>query len=384
MRNAEIDRALDEACAAGRVAGAVAMAVRGEEVIYDGAFGRRSVDDAAPMTRDTVFWIASMTKAITGVAAMQMVEQGRLALDAPIGRVLPRLAEPKVLDGFDAAGKPRLRPAKRAITLRQLLTHTSGFCYNTWNADLARYMQATGLQPLGSGLKSSLDAPLMFDPGTRWEYGIGIDWAGQAVEAVSGLDLDAYCRQHIFAPLGMADTGFLPGASQRARLAATHQRQADGGLKPTDLPMAEKPEFFMGGGGMYSTAADYMRFLRMLLAGGGRLLRPETVKLMAQNHIGELNVEWLRTTLPDRSLDANFYPDQPQKWGLTFLINTRPTAEGRSAGSLAWAGLRNTFFWLDPARRVAGVILMQVLPFIDPACMDLFRAFERGVYRAIR
>jgi methyl acetate hydrolase len=386
-RIAEIDRALEQASTPKQVAGVVAAAVAGDKLVYEGAFGRRGLPDGAAMTQDTVFWIASMTKAITGAAAMQLVEQGKLSLDAPIGTLLPRLAAPKVFDGFDASGKPKLRAAKRPITLKHLLTHTAGYCYNTWNADLARYMQATGLQALGSGLKSSLDAPLMFEPGERWEYGIGIDWAGQAVEAASGLGLDAYCQRHIFAPLGMSDTGFVPGASQRARLATTHARQADGALTPTMLPMAEKPEFFAGGGGMYSTAADYMRFLRMLLGGGKldgtQLLKPETVALMAQNHIGELNVDWLRTTMPDRSLDANFYPDQPQKWGLTFLINTRRTAEGRSAGSLAWAGLRNTYFWLDPKLGIAGVILMQVLPFVDPACMALFRTFERSVYGAV-
>jgi CubicO group peptidase (beta-lactamase class C family) len=385
-RIAAIDQALEQGVKSGRVPGVVAMAVAEDKLIYDGAFGRRGLPDSAAMTSDTVFWIASMTKAITGVAAMQLVEQGKLSLDAPIGALLPRIAEPKVVDGFDAAGKPRLRPARRPITLKHLLTHTAGYCYNTWNADLARYMEVTGLQPLGSGRKASLEAPLMFDPGARWEYGIGIDWAGQAVEAASGLDLNAYVQRHICAPLGLRDTGYIPSAAPSGRLASTFQRQPDGSLKPTTLPMAEAPEFFMGGGGMYSTAPDYLRFLRMLLGGGAvdgvRLLKPETVALMAQNHIGELDVGWLRTTMPDRSLDANYYPDQPQKWGLTFLINTRRTAEGRSPGSLAWAGLRNTFFWLDPQARIAGVIMMQVLPFVDPACMALFRAFERGVYQA--
>lgn len=385
MAKQDIDRLLSGAADARQVAGVVAVATDDRGVTYQGAFGRRGLPEGAPMTLDTVFWIASMTKAITGVAAMQLVEQGKLSLDTPIGAVLPKLAAPKVLEGFDAAGQPKLRPAKRPITLRHLLTHTSGFCYNTWNADLARYMRVTGFPAPSSGLRASLEAPLLFDPGERWEYGIGIDWAGLAVEAASGKPLDVYFKEHIFAPLGMVDTGFVPGAAQLARKAAVHARQADGTLRPMEFSTPQSPEFYAGGGGLYCTAGDYLRFLRMLL-GGGRLdgaqvLQPETIATMARNHIGDTDVGWLRSTMPDRSLDANFFPEQPQKWGLTFLINTRRTEQGRSPGSLAWAGLGNTYFWLDLEKRLAGVILMQVLPFVDGPCLELFREFESAVYR---
>jgi methyl acetate hydrolase len=386
MANKQIDQVLEQASAAKQVAGVVALAATDRGPVYEGAFGKRALDRNEPMTMDTVFWIASMTKAVTGVAAMQMVEQGKLALDAPIGKLLPQLAEPKVLEGFDG-DKPRLRPAKRPITLKHLLTHSAGFCYDIWNADLGKHMQAAGIPGIITCQNAALAMPLMFDPGERWDYGINIDWAGKAVEAVSGQDLSQYMQQHIFAPLGMRDTGFVIGPEQRERLAGMHARGPDGAIAAIPFELPQQPEFFMGGGGLYSTAADYMAFLRMILGrgtlNGAQVLKADTVATMAQNHLGELTVGWLRTTAPDLSNDANFFPDQPQKWGLSFLINTQKTAEGRSPGSLAWAGLGNTYFWVDPRVGVAGVILMQMLPFADGKCLELFRAFERGVYQAV-
>ena len=184
------------------------------------------------MTPDTVFRIASMTKAVTGVAAMQCVERGRLSLDQPAGEIMPELAEPQVLEGFDADGKPRLRPARRKITLRMLLTHTAGFVYPVWNANFNRYCETTGFPTIMSGKLAALNAPLAFEPGERWEYGINIDWAGRMVEAVSGQDLDAYMRENIFAPLGMRDTGFVPTQEQLARSVQAHARKPDGSLEP--------------------------------------------------------------------------------------------------------------------------------------------------------
>jgi CubicO group peptidase (beta-lactamase class C family) len=280
-----------------------------------------------------------------------------------------------------------LRPARNAITLRHLLTHTAGYCYNTWNGDMRSYMERTGLPAVRTGRIAALQAPLVSDPGTRWEYGINIDFVGRAVEAVSGLRLDAYLREHLFEPLGMSDTGYRIGASQRARLVGMHARGADGSLSPVPFETEQNPEFHMGGGGLYSTAGDYIRFTRMILnkgnGGGNQVLRPETVKMMGQNHIGELNVTKMVSAMPSASNDGDFYPGIDKKWGLSFLINTAKTPEGRSAGSLAWAGLANCYFWIDPARDVTGVILMQVFPFVDGQCMDAFAAFERGVYAAL-
>ncbi len=385
MAGDDIDRLLNDAASSGRVPGVVALAADRNGTFYQGAFGKRSLADGTPMALDTVFWIASMTKAVTGVAAMQCVERGKLALDQPAGEIVPQLAEPQVLEGFDADGKPRLRPARRRITLRLLLTHTAGLVYDIWNAKLNRYVQTTGFLPARSGTLASLTAPLAFEPGERWEYGINIDWVGRMVEAVTGQDLDAYMREHIFAPLGMQDTGFMPSAEQTARTAQTHARKPDGSLEPIPSATPAKREFFGGGGALFSTGPDYLTFLRMLLNGGtldgARILRPETLALMAQNHIGDLNVQMLKTESPTVSNDAEFFPGMAKKWGLTWLINTEDVPGRRSAGSLAWAGLFNTYYWLDPRKQVTGVLLTQVLPFADPTVLRLLDDFETAVYR---
>jgi methyl acetate hydrolase len=385
MAGEDIDRLLNDAARSGRVPGVVALAADRGGICYQGAFGSRSPSDRAAMTLDTVFRIASMTKAVTGVAAMQCVERGQLSLDQPAGEIMPDLADPQVLDGFDADGKPRLRPARRKITLRQLLTHTAGFVYHVWNADLNRYVEATGVPTVMSGKLAALNMPLAFEPGERWEYGINIDWAGRMVETVSGLDLDAYMREHIFAPLGMHDTGFMPNAEQTARTVQAHARNPDGSLEPIPSQPPTKPEFFAGGGGLCSTGPDYLAFLRALLNGGvldgTRILKPETTALMGQNHIGELNVQPLKSQSPPVSNDAEFFPGMTKKWGLSWLINTEDVAGGRSAGSLAWAGLFNTYYWLDPRKQVAGVLLTQMLPFADPTVLRLLDDFETAVYR---
>jgi methyl acetate hydrolase len=381
------DQAFRQATDAGQIPGVVAVAASDKDVIYEGAFGKRDLGKPDPMTLDSVFWIASMTKAITATAAMQLVERGKLSLDDPIGKILPELAAPKVFDGLDSAGNPKLRDAKRAITLRQLLTHTAGFCYHIWNADMRDHLEKTGTPGITSCENQALTAPLFNDPGERWEYGINIDFVGKAVEAASGKKLDAYLRDHIFSPLGMNDTAFKIGAPQRERLVGVHMRGADGAPAPMPFEIPQEPEFHMGGGGLYGTAPDYIAFIQMILNNGSlngeRVLEPETVALMAQNHIGELNVTPLPTAMPPLSNDVDLYPEQDKKWGLSFLINTKRTAEGRSPGSLAWAGLANTYFWIDPARNVGGVILMQLLPFADTKALELYAALERGVYESL-
>jgi methyl acetate hydrolase len=367
------------------VPGVVAAAADEGGVIYQGAFGRRSLASDDAMSLDTVFRIASMTKAITATAAMQMVEQGKLALDQPAGEVMRELANPQVLEGFDAAGKPVLRPAREKITLRRLLTHTAGFVYDTWNGNQKRFAEVTGLPAARTGKLEALNAPLGFEPGERWEYGINIDWAGRMVEAVSGQNLEVYMQRHIFGPLGMRDTSFEPRADWSPRTVQVHARQADGSLTPLDTaPPPANREFYAGGGGLFSSAPDYIKFLQMLLGGGSyndaRVLRPETVALMAQNHMGDLDVLPLQTFNPTFSNDAEFFPGMSKKWGLSFLINTQDAPSGRSAGSLAWAGINNTYFWLDPNKRVAGVLMTQILPFADPTVLGLLDRFEAAVY----
>jgi methyl acetate hydrolase len=383
----EIDQLLRQMADAKQIPGVVAMAATGKDVIYQGAFGKRDLSTDVAMTPDSVFWIASMTKAITATAGMQLVEQGKLSLDEPIGKVLPDLAAPQVLEGFDAKGEPKLRPAKKPITLRHLMTHTAGFAYNMWNGDMVQYLEKTGTPAVTTCQNAALKTPLMTDPGTRWEYGTNIDFVGRAVEAASGKRLDGYLRDHLFAPLGMSDTGFKIGEAQRKRLVGMHQRNADGSLTPIPFELEQEPEFHMGGGGLYGTAGDYLKFTQMILnkgkGNGNQVLKPETVAMMGQNHIGELNMTKLTSAVAFATNDVDLYPDMVKKWGLSFLINTAKTPEGRSPGSLAWAGLANTYFWIDPSRDISGVILMQVLPFADNKCLEAFAGFERGVYAGL-
>ena len=384
---AQIDQALRSKCDAKEIPGVVAVAASGSEVIYQGAFGKRDLSKDDPMTLDSVFWIASMTKAVTSAAAMQLVEQGKLSLDEPIGKLLPDLASPQVLEGFDAQGEPQLRPAKRPITLRHLMTHTAGFCYDMWNADMGRYIEKKGVPGIITCKNDALKTPLTTDPGTRWEYGINIDFVGKAVEAVSGTRLDAYLRDHMLAPLGMSDTGFKITDAMRKRLVGAHARGPDGSLSPLPFEMEQEPEFHMGGGGLYSTAGDYIKFCQMILnkgrGNGNQLLKPETVALMAQNSMGDLVVTKMVSAAAIYTNDVDLFPGMVKRWGLSFMINTALTPEGRSPGSLFWAGLANTYFWIDPARDVAGVILMQLLPFADGPSLDAFAAFERGVYAGL-
>ncbi|TYL94545.1 beta-lactamase family protein [Bradyrhizobium rifense] len=384
---AEIDGILSKTSDAKEIPGVVAIAASGNEVLYQGAFGKRDLSKPDAMTADSVFWIASMTKAVTSAGAMQLVEQGKLSLDAPIGSLLPDLAKPQVLEGFDAKGEPKLRPAKSAITLRQLMTHTAGFAYNMWNGDLAVYLEKTGIPAITTCQNAALKTPVMTDPGTRWEYGTNIDFVGKAVEAVSGKRLDAYLRDNLFAPLGMSDTGFKITDDMRKRLVGMHARGEDGQLAAIPFELEQNPEFHMGGGGLYSTAGDYLKFTQMILnkgrGNGNQVLKAETIAMMGQNQMGDLNMTKLATAAPIYTNDVDLYPDQVKKWGLSFMINTAKTAEGRSAGSLAWAGLANTYYWIDPARDVTGVILMQLLPFADAKCLQAFAGFERGVYAGL-
>ncbi|HJQ57424.1 MAG TPA: serine hydrolase domain-containing protein [Vineibacter sp.] len=380
-----IDPILRRAAESGDVPGVVAMAANESGVIYEGGFGKRDLAKPDAMTPDTVVWLASMTKAVTGAAAMQLVERGKVRLEHNAADLVPELANPQVLEGMDG-DTPKLRPAKKPITVHHLITHTAGFGYDIWSPLLGQYMQATGTPGIISCSNAALRLPLLFDPGERWNYGINIDWLGKIVEAVHGKKLDRVLAEEIFEPLGMTDIGFKIGPAQRGRLANIHQRGDDGGLTPTGLELEQNPEFHMGGGGLYGTAADYLAFARMLMAGGAlngrRVLKSDTVALMAKNGIGDLSPTVLKTAAPPLSLDADFFPGLPAKWGLSFYINAAPAPTGRSAQSLAWAGLANTYYWIDPVRQLTGVILMQILPFFDTKAIKLFRDFETAVYGA--
>jgi methyl acetate hydrolase len=384
---ASIDKLFTQATESKAMPGIVAVAATGKGIVYEGAFGKRELGKDAPMTVDSVVWIASMTKAITGTAAMQLVERGKLSLDRPAGEVVTALSSAKVLEGFDAAGQPRLRAPRRPITLRHLMTHTAGFAYEIWRPEIAQYQSATNTPGITTCANAALTTPLLFDPGDRWEYGINIDWVGKMVETVSGQKLDRYFEDNIFGPLGMKDTSFKISPSQRARLASVHQRDEKGALAPIEFALPENPEFLMGGGGLYGTARDYLTFTQMIVQGGtlggAQLLRRETVDLMAQNQIAPLDIPYIKTAAPGLSNDVDLFPGMRKGWGLSFLINTQDAPTGRSAGSLAWAGLANTYFWIDRTKRVSGVFLSQLLPFYDKTTIDLFGKFETEVYRAL-
>jgi methyl acetate hydrolase len=382
----KIDALLRAAVDAGDLPGVVAMAADESGIIYEGAFGTRRLPDGDAVTRDTIFRVASMIKPITTVAAMQLVERGKLALDAPVPPIEPPLGAPQVLDGFDDKGRPQLRPAKRPILLRELLTHTSGFAYRLWDAKAVKYIEALARVP-AKERKNLPPTPLMFDPGERWQYGGGIDWVGKLVEVASGEPLDAYFRQHIFDPLGMHDTAFIISPAQQAREASGHRRMPDGSLmaEPRERQMA--PHRFSGGGGIYSSAPDYLTFISTLLHGGirdnARILRPETVALMGRNQIGRLEAGRMRTTSPQFSNDVDFFPGISLKWGFGHMINMQPVPSGRSAGSLTWGGLFNTYYWIDPQKRIAAVFMTQIVPFADPRALAVYGAFERAIYASI-
>jgi CubicO group peptidase (beta-lactamase class C family) len=359
------------------------MAADGEGVTYAGAFGRRDLSRQTPMSLDTVFMLASMTKTVTAVAAMQLVEQGALSLDEPLGRVAAHFANPMVLDGFSTDGSPQLRPARNPVTLRHLLTHTSGLGHDLWSAGLVKFQKATGALPFGSKTRASLKVPLLFEPGSRWEYSIGLEWTGLVIEAVTGATLGEYLQKHVFAPLEMHDTAFGIVPAHGDRVARVHQRDPDGTLRPIKWKIMPG-EYEAGGGGLYGTAPDYLTFLRMLLNrgqfGARRILAAETVDLMWRNHIGDIEVTRMETVDPVTSNHFEAYPGARKRWGLGAMITLDEGPNGRSAGSQAWGGIANSYFWLDPVKRVTGVLITQILPFGDPIVLDLMGEFERGVY----
>jgi methyl acetate hydrolase len=380
-----LDRLLDDACAGNRIPGVVATVADDKGVVYEGAAGLRSCDKPEKMTVDTVAWYASMTKAVTGAAAMQLVERGKLSLDAPAGKVIPFLGKVQVMEGFDAGGKPRLRPAKGTVTLRNLLTHSAGFSYEIWNPEAGKELESRGAGNVLSGTPATLERPLLQDPDTKWDYAIGIDWAGRMVEEVSGQRLGDYMRANLFEPLGMKTTSFRLDARHRDRLAGIHARMPDGTIVPYPMEIGQDSPLDMGGHALYGSLPDYLRFTRMILGGGtlegSRVLEAKTVATMSQNHLGDLFVTPMPAA-PPYSNAVEWWPGIPCKWGLSFLINTKATPEGRSAGSLSWAGLANSYYWIDPVKKVTGALSTQILPFYDGAVVKLFNELEAAVYRS--
>lgn len=365
-----VDEVLQNAVGPRGVPGVVAMVATPDAVLYRAAFGEAK--PGQQMAIDSVFRIFSMTKPVTTVAAMQLVERGKLALDAPVERYLPELAGLQILTGFGADQQPVLVPAKRQPTLRQLLSHTAGFGYGIWDELLGKYPDA-----------GFMKAPLVFEPGARWQYGTNTDVVGKVVETVSGKNLEEYFQANIFGPLGIQETAFLPAAGVHARIVSRYDRQADGTLKesPQPVPATATPR---GGGGLFGTAADYVRFMQMILRGGEGVLGKKSIAEMRRNQIGALQVRLMKTNNQTFSRDFGFHIEAGDQFGLGFQINPVAYEGGRAKNSMAWAGALNTFFWIDPESKLCAVILMQTLPFFDEPAIRTLKEFERAVYRAVR
>jgi len=376
-----LDDVLSRGVSSGAAPGLVAMTGSAAGVKWTGVAGERS--PGQPMTADTVFRIFSMTKAVGSTAAMILADRGKLDYDAPVDSILPEFAKIQVLDGFDG-DKPRLRTPKSRATLRQLATHTSGLVYEFWNADIARWMAATSHPTIISGLKASLFYPMVFDPGARWDYGIGIDWLCQAVEAIDGRRIDKFVQDEILGPLKMTSTAFECEGALAARLASVNARGEDGRFAPFELAPPSHPEFYGMGHTLYSTAGDYMRFTRMFLNRGAldgqRVLSEKAVQTMLGNHIGDLHVGKLTTAAPPITADVDLFPGTLKTHSLGFLRVEQDVPGMRAAGSQGWAGVLNTHFWFDPRRDIAGVIMTQTLPFVEPRFLAVYADFERAVY----
>lgn len=368
----DLQALLDAAVSQGVAPGLTAAVSLPDGAVATYASGVRGISDPAPMSEDTVVWMASCTKAITSAAALELVARGKLDLDEPAGRLAPALAAPQVLEGFESDGQPRLRPARAPVTLRRLLTHTSGLAYDFFSADLARYFAATG------GSLASGAAPLLFEPGEGWQYGISTDATAWLVEAAAGEPFADFVSRELLGPLGMADTAFEPSPDQVARRAGLHHRLPDGGFAAAD-PFPMVPAFY-GGGGLCSTAADYLKFLRAVIGDGAGVLSPQTIaRLRAPQRCAGRPGE-LVTSAPPLSHDYRPMPGVAKSWTLGFLRNDEDVPGRRRAGSLAWGGLANCYYWADPASGVAGVLCAQFLPFADPRMLEVFDAFETAVY----
>lgn len=370
------------------IPGIVAMITDRDGTLYEGAAGERVLGGGTAMTTDTVFAIFSCTKAIAGTAILQLVEDGRLDLDAPASRYAPEIAQVKVLEGLNADGTPRLRAPRREITTRMLMTHTAGFGYEFCNQALFDEAAASGRPSIIGCTRAALQSHLTFDPGEMWEYGINIDWCGQVVEGITGKRLGEVLKERVFNPLGMADTGFTLSPSMSERVATVHQRLPDGSLAPHPEPaLPAAPEVDMGGHGLWSTVGDYCRFIRMWLNDGagphGRVLKPETILWAEKNNIGDLKVREMPAIIPEMAQPIPFLPGQTMSWAMSFGLNDQPMPTGRPANSLSWSGIANLYYWIDRQNGLGGFYASQILPFGDMPSLMAYAQVEMAAYQAL-
>jgi methyl acetate hydrolase len=365
---------LDGAVAKGAAHGIAAVVVDRNGTLFHHAAGEAN--------ERTLFRNASMTKAVATTGALQLVEQGRLDLDATVESILPEFGRLQLLEGFDG-DKPRLRPPTSKATVRQLMTHTAGLGYFFTNEKLLRYLELTGEPSPLSGEKRSLSVPMVNDPGTVWEYGVNTDWLGLVVERITGQSLGSYLQQHVYAPLGMVDSSFAPSAEQRARLLRVMQRQADGKLAPSVHDLPATSEWDAAGHGSYGTIQDYGRFVQAWLNDGAGVLKPATAQMALQSHIGTIRLpELMKSAVPELSNDVPSLP-VPQSWGLGFHLTLANLPGMRSQGTGDWAGVFNSYYWIDRAKGIGGVLMTQLLPFFDMPVIETLMGFEVAVYQQV-
>ncbi|MBL4820933.1 MAG: beta-lactamase family protein [Gammaproteobacteria bacterium] len=363
------------------IPGLVALVADKNGILYSGAFGYQNVSQDIKMDPDSIFRIASMTKPVTSVAVQMLVEEGKISLDDPVSIYLPAFKDMEVIQDFDFADASfSLRAATTQITIRQLLAHTSGIGYAFSNKILQQ------LQEVGMG-SDPAELPLLFEPGTRWAYGSSTRVLGLLVEAVSGESLDDFMGKRIFSPLGMIDTSYVVPENKTHRVVTFHRIIDQKMLEVENPNIISAPD--NGDGGLHSTAADYIKFIQMFLndgqaANGTRLLTKESVELMGQNHTGEVRVEWQEAAIPERTRPFPLGAGR-DTFGLGFQITGMHGIEDmRSPGSMSWAGIFNTEFWIDPEEGIGAVLLMQYLPFYDEAAIETLQEFESSVYELLR
>jgi methyl acetate hydrolase len=380
-----IDQVLRDAVESGGVPHVAAIAADRDGVIYQGAAGPRAAGEDDPVSTDTLFRIMSMTKMPCTVAALQLVEQGRLDLDAPVAEYCPEFAALQVLTGFDGDA-PVLRPPARPATVRNLVTHTSGLGYWFWSERLARWEQVTGVPNVVAGSRASFTAPLLADPGETFSYGINTDWLGKVVEAVGGVGLDVAIKEGITGPLRMTQTTFLMDDGQRPGASPVHVKGEDGRWVSIGEVLNQAPDYWAGGHGLYGPPSDYIRFEQALLRGGeldgARILQPATVDAAFANQIGDLDFPADIPTA-DPGSSCRFTAGPGYKWGYGLLLNTADVPGMRRAWSGAWAGLCNTQFWIDRTAGVCASVYSNFLPFVTPEAVALYNDFERALYAAL-
>ncbi len=379
----ELQEVLDRAVRQQDVPFAVGMTGNAAGVTWSGAAGEAAPGQAA--STGTVFRVFSMTKAVGSTAAMILIDRGEMDFDTPVDEVVPEFAEVKVLDGWDG-DTPRLRAPRVRATARHLATHTSGLEYEFWNAAPGEYMAKTGHPSILAGTRAALFYPMLTDPGTRWGYGIGIDWLGRMVEAISGKRIDAFLKDELFGPLGMTDTDVEVRDDMAPRLAAVRARGEDGQFVEFALAPPSGPEVYGMGHCLYSTPQDYLRFLRMFLNRGAldghRVLGEGAVDRMLANHMGPLRFQKMLTVAPPVTADFDPFEGVEKTHSFGFLRNEADIPGMRRAGSQSWAGVLNTHYWFDPGADLAAVLMTQSLPFVEPRFMQTYAAFERAAYAA--